>query len=156
MIRGLWEGMRFWTETAATLSLAIITLRSPAGLPDAVQSLRRGLRDVRDRTARRFRRWRTVSFSGMIGSDHRALVLVSHEGVDRHDVLDVLCRRWPSVMLKDLEHENPIWEMTPADAADLGTRRRGVEPLRVLVMSQKSSRVTVAPMPVIAPMPVVI
>src|SRR6476661_4774826 len=140
MIRGRWEGMRYWSEAATTLSLAIITIRSPAGLSDAARRLRRGLRDVRDRTARRFRRWRTVSFAGMIGGDHRALVLISHEGVDRRELLDVLCRRWPDVVLKDLDHEGPMWEMTPDDAADLGRRRRGVEPLRILVMPQKISR----------------
>ena len=104
MIRGWWEGMRYWSEAATTASLAIISIRSPAGIPDAVRRLRRGLRDVRDRTARRFRRWRTVSFAGLIGGDHRALVLVSHEGVARRELQDVLCRRWPSVVLKDLEH----------------------------------------------------
>jgi hypothetical protein len=92
----------------------------------------------------------------MIGGNHTALMLISHEGVDRRELLDVLRRRWPDVVLKDLENEKPAWAMTPDEAADLGMRRRGVEPLRILVMPQKISRVTVAPMPVIAPMPVVI
>ena len=35
MIRGWWEGMRYWSEAATTSSLAIISIRSPAGLPDA-------------------------------------------------------------------------------------------------------------------------
>jgi hypothetical protein len=156
MIRGWWYGICHWSEAATTSSLAIISIRSPAGLPDAAIRLRRGLRDVRDRTARRFRRWRTVSFAGMIGGDHRALLLISHEGVDRRDVQDALCRRWPDVALKDLEHEEPTWTMTPDDAAELGNRRRGAEPLRIMVMPQKISRVTVAPAPMILePMPVV-
>ena len=71
-------------------------------------------------------------------------MLISHEGVDRRELLDVLRRRWPDVVLKDLEHEEPMWAMTPDDAADLGTRRRGVEPLRIMVMPQRISRVTVA------------
>ena len=45
------------------------------------------------------------------------------------------------VVLKDLEHEEPMWTMTPDDAANLGTRRRGVEPLRIMVMPQKITRV---------------
>ena len=49
----------------------------------------------------------------------------------------MLCRRWPGIVLKDLAQEEPAWEMTPDEAADLGTRRRGVEPLRILVMPQK-------------------
>ena len=155
MIRGWWEGIRYWSEAAATLSLAIISIRSPAGLPDAARRLRRGLRDVRDRTARHFRRWRTVSFAGMIGGDHRALVLISHEGLERREVLGALCRRWPEVVLKDSEHEELTWTMTPDAAAELGNRRRGVEPLRILVMPQRVTRVTVAPMlEIVEPMPI--
>ena len=51
MIRGWWFGMREWSS-ASVSSLAIISVLSPIGVPDAVQRLRRGLRDVRDRTAR--------------------------------------------------------------------------------------------------------
>ena len=67
-----------------------------------------------------------------------SLVLISHEGVDRRDVLDVLSRRWPDAVLKDLAQEEPTWVMTPDDAVDLGTRRRGVELLRIMVMPQKT------------------
>jgi hypothetical protein len=42
---------------------------------------RRGLRDVRDRMARRSRRWLDVCCTGMAGDDGMALVLVSHDGV---------------------------------------------------------------------------
>jgi hypothetical protein len=154
MVRGWWEGMRYWSAAAKTSSLAIIPIRSPAGLADAARRLRRGLRDVRDRTARRYKRWRTVSYAGMIGGDHAAMVMISHDGVDRRDVLDVLRRRWPDVVLKGLELEEPAWTMTPDEAADLGGRRRGVEPLRILVMPQKITRMTVAAAPVIEAMPV--
>jgi hypothetical protein len=156
MIRGWWAGIRYWSEKAAASSLAVITMPSPAGLFDAVIRLRRGLRDVRDRTARHWKRWRSVSYAGLMGGDHKALVLISHLGVDRREVQDVLGRRWPSVVAKDLAQEEPVWEMTADDAAELGSRRRGVEPLRVLVMPQKITRVAVAPAPVIGPMPVVI
>jgi hypothetical protein len=74
----------------------------------------------------------------MMGGDHRALVLISHEGVDHRAVLDVLGRRWPQVVLKDLEAEEPVWEMAPHEAAEIGGRRRGVEPLRIVVMPQQS------------------
>jgi hypothetical protein len=97
-----------------------------------------------------------VSYAGLMGGDHKALVLISHQGVDRREVQDVLCGRWPDAVVKDLAQEEPAWVMTAYDAADLGSRRRGVEPLRVLVMPQKITRVAVAPAPVIGPMPVVI
>ena len=146
--------MREW-PSAATMSLAIIPTLSPTGLLDAARWLRRGIRDVRDRAARRWRQWRTVSFAGLMGGDHKALIIVAHQGVDRREVLDLLGRRWPDVVVKSLEHEEPTWEMTADDAAHLGSRRRGVEPLRVVIISQKVKRVTVAPM-VVEPMPVVV
>ena len=96
--------------SAATASLAIIPLHSSADLPDAVRRLRRGLRDVRDRMARHKRSWGDVSFAGMAGSDGVALVLVTHEGIDRHEVEAVLRRRWPNAVVKELEQEsNQPW-----------------------------------------------
>ncbi len=86
LIRGWWNGMCHWSAEAATSSLAIMRIDSPVGLHDAVRRLRRGLRDVRDRMARRRRLWREVGFAGMAGGDRRALVLVSHDGVDRREV----------------------------------------------------------------------
>jgi hypothetical protein len=59
-------------------------------------------------------------------------------------------------VVKDLAQQEPASAMTPDDAADLGSRRRGVEPLRILVMPQRVQRVTVIPAPEIAPMPVVV
>ena len=110
MIRGWWAGFRYWSEAAtAASSLAIISIPSPAGFPDAVRRLRRGLRDVRDRTARHWKRWRTVSFAGLMGGDRTALLLISHDGVDRREVQDVLSRRWPDVVVKELEQEEPTW-----------------------------------------------
>ena len=91
--------------------------------------------------ARRRGRWREVSFAGMAGGDGKALVLVSHEGVDRREVEDVLRRRWPDVVVKELEQEEPAVAMTADDAADLGRCRRGVEPLRIVVMPQHDRQV---------------
>jgi hypothetical protein len=39
--------------------------------------------------------------------------------------------------------------MMPDDAAELDSRRRGVEPLRIVVMPQQVRRVTVVPMPIV-------
>jgi hypothetical protein len=95
-----------------------------------------------------------VSFAGLMGGDHRALVLISHQGVDRHEVLSVLRQRWPNVVVKDLALEEPAWAMSADDAADLGSRRRGAEPLRVVVMPQRVLHV--AATPIIEGMPVVV
>jgi hypothetical protein len=152
MIRSWWLGMQGWSAEATTSSLAIIPVRSPSGLPGAVRRLRRGLRDVRDRVARRRNRWRDVCCAGMAGGDHTALVLVSHDGVDQREVLDTLRRRWPDVALKELEQWQPAVAMLPGDAADLGRHRRGVESLRIVIMPQYDRQVAsagVEPMPVL-------
>jgi len=75
--------------------------------------------------------------------------MISHECVDRRELRDALRPRWPDMVLKDLGDEEPRWEMTADNAADLGMRRRGVEGLRVLVMPQRVTRVIVAHAPVI-------
>ena len=154
MIRGWWHGMCHWSAEATMSSLVIIPIDCSPELPDAVRRLRRSLRDVRDRTARRRRRWREVGFVGMIGGDHTAMVMISHDGVDRREVLDVLRRRWPDVIVTGLEQAAPTSARAAEVAADLGRRRRGVEPLRVVVMPQQVQRVTVAP--VIEPMPMIV
>jgi hypothetical protein len=150
MIRGWWNGICQWTGEATARSLAVIPLHLSAGLPDAVRRLRRGLRDVRDRMARRSRRWREVCCSGMAGGDGKALVLVSHDGVDR---CEVLCRRWPNAMMKSLEDEEPTMLMTAEDAADLGRHRRATEPLRIVLMPQHYRQATTSP---IEAMPVLV
>jgi hypothetical protein len=103
--------------------------------------------------ARRSRRWREVCFAGMAGGDGMALVLVSHDGVDRREVEAVLRRRWPDVVMKGLDQEEPVVTMLPGEAAALGQCRRGVEPLRIVIMSQCDRRVIA---PEVEPMPVVL
>jgi hypothetical protein len=135
MIRSWWHGMRQWTAEA-TSSLAFIPVNSSVGFPDAVRRLRRGLRDVRDRVARRGNRWRDVCFAGMADGDGTALVMITHEGIDRRELQDVLHRRWPNAVVKSLVQEEPAVTMSSGDTADLGQCRRGVEPLRIVVMPQ--------------------
>ena len=152
MIRAWWSGMCQWTA-AARSSLAIMRIDSSVGLPDAVRRLRRGLRDVRDRTARHRNRWRDVCCAGMAGGDHTALVLISHEGIDRPEVQDVLHSRWPDASVKELEREEPAVAMAPAGAADLGRCRRGIEPLRIVIMPQHARHVVA---PEVEPMPILV
>jgi hypothetical protein len=89
----------------------------------------------------------------MAGGDGIALVMTTHEGVDRHEVEAVLRRQWPNAVVKELEQEQPAVAMTAEDAADIGQRRRGVEPLRIVVMPQHYRQVAA---PAVEPMPVVV
>jgi hypothetical protein len=145
LIGGWWNGMCHWSSEATMSSLAIVPLKSSAGLCDAVRRLRRSLRDVRDRMARRRWRWRSVSFAGMAGGDHRAMVMVLHDGADRREVRDVLGRRWPDVVLKGLEQEEPTVALSASDAADLARCRRGVEPLRIVILAQQDQQAIISP-----------
>jgi hypothetical protein len=154
MIRSWWNGMCHWSAAATTWSLATIPVHSPEGLCDAVRRLRRGLRDVRDRRARHKNRWREACCAGMAGGDHAALVMITHEGIDRHEVEDVLHRRWPDAVVKELEQEKPTVAMTADVAADLGRCRRGIEPLRIVVMPQHDREAITST--VIQPMHVVV
>jgi hypothetical protein len=153
MIRGWWAGMQHWS-TAGAASLVIIPLRSPAGTQNVAHRLRRGLRDVRDRMARRRNRWRELAFAGMVGGDSRAVVLILHEEIDRCEVLDVLRHRWPDVVIKEPEQEEPTWAMLPDDAAELGRCRRGIEPLRVVIMPQRDQEAATSR--IVEPMPVLV
>jgi hypothetical protein len=153
MIRSWWHGVCDWSSAAENSSLAILRIDSSMGLPDAVRRLRRASRDVRDRTARRWRRWRKVCVAGLADGDRTALLLVAHQGIDRREVQDVLRHRWPAVVVKTLEHEAPTVTMSAIDAADLGRCRRGIEPLRIVVMPQQDRQIAA---PMIEPMPVLV
>jgi hypothetical protein len=89
----------------------------------------------------------------MAGGDHTALVMITHDGVDQRVVLDVLRRRWPGILVKILEQEQPAVAMTAEDAADLGRCRRGIEPLRVVIMPQQVRQITA---PMVEAMPVLV
>ena len=90
----------------------------------------------------------------MIGGDHTALVLISHQ--ESIVAMCWMCSTHDGQMRGEgLAQEEPTWTMTPDEAAELGSRRRGVEPLRIVVMPQRVQQVTVAPQ-FIEPMPVLV
>ena len=105
----------------------------------AVARLRRALRDFRDRAARRNGHWRGVAIAGMASADRTAVVLVRHGGIDRAEVADVLHRRWPDAAIGDVGSLSPSWEFAIEDAVELARARRGVEPLRIVVLAQRTS-----------------
>ena len=72
--------------------------------------------------------------------------------IDRREVLDMLRQQWPNAVVKELEQNTPTGALSPADAADLGGCRRGVEPLRAVVMPQQDRQIN---SPVIKSMPLV-
>ncbi len=78
--------------------------------------------------------------------------MVCHQTIDRAEVADVLRRRWPGLAVRNLADEQPLVAMSARDAAELGRCRRGIEPLRVVVLPQRVS--PMATTPVLDAMPV--
>ena len=136
-----WLGMLHWAkETGGPVSLAVVPLRhEPGGLRAAVARLRRSLRDFRDRTARSRPSWSSMAIAGMATANQTALLLIRHGDLSRREVADTLGRRWPSCMVGDLGTVSPSWTMPNADAIELARIRRGVEPLRILVLDRRSA-----------------
>ena len=136
-----WAGLRRWIDhDGAPVSLAVLPLRRrPGDLRAAVARLRRACRDVRDRTARRNRRWREVAVAGMAAGDGTALLLIRHEGISRAEVGEVLRGRWPVAPIGDVGAVPPSWTFAVEDAAELARARRGVEPLRIVVLAQRAA-----------------
>lgn len=148
MMRRWWRGFCLWLA-GGDLSLALIPGKGDPGA--GIGKLRKGLRDVRDRAARQDRRWAAVRMAGL-ASDAVAAVLVQHCGIDRAEVGARLMRRWSDVVLIDPGDITSVSEkMTVAHAAALARRRRGIEPIRIIVPPQMAalSGEHDAPMPLV-------
>jgi hypothetical protein len=139
LIRRWWAGIQAWCPPDGR-TLVIIPVRyGPGGLRFAVQRLRRGLRDLRDRRAQRSHAWRQVCFAGLLTGGGMAMVLVDRgRRVDRAELSAAIRRRWPDATVTDLMNEVPSMAVTLADAVELASLRRGAEPLRIVVMPQRS------------------
>jgi hypothetical protein len=113
--------------------------RQPAALRAATIRLRRALRDVRDRAGRWSWGWRGVAVAGMMGGDGIVMALVRHPETTHAEIAEVFSRRWPEMTVGDVEVASPNWEIAVEDAVELARIRRGVEPLRILVLPRRSS-----------------
>jgi hypothetical protein len=56
----------------------------------------------------------------MAGGDGTTLVMITHQKIDQREVEDVLRRRWPDVVPKDLAQEEPAVAMSPSDDSVVG------------------------------------
>jgi hypothetical protein len=92
--------------------------------------------------------WKNLAMAGLV-DERNAMILIQHEMISHHNVWSALARRWPDVALIDPARFTPTARMTVADAADLARRRRGVEPIRIVIpamMSEAPPRVDDAPL----------
>jgi hypothetical protein len=102
----------------------------------AVRRLRRALRDIRDRMARWDDRWYAVAVAGIAQGGGKAMLLVRHPSIGKTEIAEVLQRRWADVLVKDAAEVSLVWDLGIDDAVELARAKRGVEPLRIVVMGQ--------------------
>lgn len=139
-VRNWWRGFKVWFD-GCNVCLAVIPI---TGNPITVtRKLRKGLRDVRDRSARTSMSeqdggWAKVEMAGLVDGD-RMLVLIKHNGIVRADVWSVLERRWPDVLVTDPVTIEPSSHINIEDATDLARHRRGIQPIRFIIQQQMAA-----------------
>jgi hypothetical protein len=143
-----WRGFSVWL-TGPEIILAMIPLHGD--LLQSTRTLRKGLRDIRDRKVRDHPMWKNLAMAGLV-DERKAMILIQHERISHHNVCSALARRWSDVALIDPARFAPTARMTVADAADLARRRRGVEPLRIVIpalMAAAHTRPDDQPLPIV-------
>ncbi len=118
--------------------------------------LRRRIRDLRDRAARHHGALSHVAVAGMVSGDGSALLLMQHPGVDRRWTAEVF-RRGLGGTLVSPGIAHPSWQMPVEQAVALALAKRGIEPLRIVVMPQRRVLAAISPTQrSIDPMPVIV
>jgi hypothetical protein len=72
----------------------------------------------------------------MAQGDGKAMLLVRHSRIGEAEIVEVLRRHWPDAQVTDIATVFPAWNLGIEDAVELARSRRGVEPLRIVVMGQ--------------------
>jgi hypothetical protein len=132
MMRRWWRGFQVWLGDT---DVSLMQIPISGDLISITRRLSKALRDVRDRTARQDNRWQSVAMAGLVDGD-QALILIEHSGTDRDEVWSILERRWPEVVLQDAGNIQPSSRMTVEDATLMARRRRGIEPIRIVILAQ--------------------
>lgn len=132
-----WRGLQRWAMALSAPAMSVTLAVPPGPIVGVAPRFRRALRDVRDRAARADRRWATVSIAGMVDAEGHLHLLLLHPDLSATAVERVMARRWPQVRFQPSCGDAPPFAFTPRDAASLARVRRGVEPLRVVVLGQR-------------------
>jgi hypothetical protein len=143
--RRWWRGIEEWAVMSGEPCALVVISAPQLPIMETAPRLRRGLRDVRDRAARLDRRWRSVSMAGVVDCSGRALVLVRHPSLPPDAVASRMARRWPSASLHPPGSLAPRFDLTVPLAVALAAKRRGVQPLRIVIMPQRPPGVAEVP-----------
>ncbi len=134
-----WQGVTLWPSDADP-SVSLVHLPfvyQPGRLRPAVRYHRRACRDLRDRRARQSHRWRLVAMAGMVFDDRTMLLVARHAGINRREIAQAFQSRWPDASVGKIGTMPASWEFDLDDAVELARVRRGVEPLRIVVLPQR-------------------
>jgi hypothetical protein len=131
------NGIRSWLGNDEVSTIILPVVYHPGDFRRVVRTLRRSLRDLRDRQARKpgNRAWRQVVFGGMLCADMLAVIHIHHAGIPRQDVVAAVTRRWADAV--PARRDYPVaadWSLD--DRVALARIRRGAEPLRIVVAPQ--------------------
>jgi hypothetical protein len=157
-MRRWWCGIWQWAachEISVTL-LALPMHSASEGLLNGIVRLRRRLRDARDKAVRRDSHWSQVAVAGIASGTGSALLLVQHPRVTRRKIADAICTRWGGSVLACAQPIYPTWVMPPKQVVELALARRGIEPLRIVVMPQRAVSKAIVPRSEIEPMPLLL
>lgn len=157
--RRWWRGLSLWSMASADpLMLAQLPPRLDLPLLSIAPQIRRALRDLRDRAARADRRWAGLAIAGMVDSTGSALLLVRHPDLSQAAVARAIARRWPGARCcaPDPAMALPDFDFCPEAAATLACARRGVEPLRVVIMPRMEKRSATPPAEYEQPLPFIV
>jgi hypothetical protein len=133
VMRRWWRGFQQWLGDKSDASLAVLPI--DGDLLVGTHRLRKGLRDVRDRMARQDERWPGVALAGLV-ANRVAIVMIKHPGIDRADVWWTMSARWPQIVLVEIDDAQPSSVMLVEDAVTVAVCRRGIQPLRIVVLEQ--------------------
>jgi hypothetical protein len=131
-------GITAWAEAYRSAEVSTLCLPLLSADPtEAARCLRRQFRDFRDRAARIDARWRDVAVAGMV-SDSEAVVVGAHPNLPPEGIACAMRRRWPeasmtSGMTPGAMHSISIGASTHVA---LALRRRGIEPIRIIIAAQ--------------------
>lgn len=150
-------GITAWADGHGGNSASTMALASELTSPTmhAIR-LRRALRDLRDREARRDPRWGSVAFAGLCDLLGATIAIV-HPELRFGAVMAGLTRRWPKASFSSRSPtEWPPLHATSDMLVELAIRRRGIEPIRVVVAAQRSDhRASKADHGLMEPMPMI-
>lgn len=157
-MRRWWAGICHWAADAG-FPFTLIHLSSPSENHEPVlraARFRRRLRDARDKAARRDARLAHVAFAGMVCGDASALVLAQHPSIAQRRIVEMVCGGGQGSMVGTADLLSPTWAMSPEHVVQLAMARRGIEPLRVVVMPQRTTQTAVIGCGEMPPLPILI